>query len=170
LRRSRLRRSRRGSRPVTSFPFTCCRRCADGLVGNLDPETITFDLVRRHVAGIVTVAEERIAAALAKLVAEERVIAEGAAATAVAGVLDGRLPLEGRQSRGDSVGLEYRSAQVARVDLGRLAAQRQKNIPVLLWERLQCIELPRIADAETRNVTSSAPAPIAVPMSNSSTR
>ncbi len=51
---------------------------ADGLVGNLDPETITFDLVRRHVAGIVTVAEEQIASAIAKLVAEERVIAEGA--------------------------------------------------------------------------------------------
>ena len=70
---------------------------ADGLVGNLDPETITFDLVRRHVAGIVTVAEEGIATALAKLVAEERVIAEGAAATAVAGVLGGRLPIEGRR-------------------------------------------------------------------------
>jgi threonine dehydratase len=70
---------------------------ADGLVGNLDPETITFDLVRRHVAGIVTVPEPQIAAAIAKLVAEERLIAEGAAATAVAAVLGGRLPLEGRR-------------------------------------------------------------------------
>ena len=35
---------------------------ADGLVGNLDPETITFDLVRRNVAGIATVAEGRSAA------------------------------------------------------------------------------------------------------------
>ena len=31
---------------------------ADGLAGNLDPETITFDLVRQHVAGIATVAED----------------------------------------------------------------------------------------------------------------
>jgi threonine dehydratase len=69
---------------------------ADGLVGNLDPETITFDLVRRHVAGIVTVPEAQIATAIAKLVAEERVIAEGASAAAVAAVLGGRLPLEGR--------------------------------------------------------------------------
>ena len=60
---------------------------ADGLVGNLDPATITFDLVRRLVAGIVTVGEEPIAAAVAQLVFEERAIAEGAAATAVAGVL-----------------------------------------------------------------------------------
>ena len=70
---------------------------ADGLVGNLDPDTITFDLVRRHVAGIVTVTEEQIASAVAKLVAEERVIAEGAAATAVAAVLGGRLPIAGRR-------------------------------------------------------------------------
>jgi threonine dehydratase len=70
---------------------------ADGLVGNLDPDTITFDLVRRHVAGIVTVTEEAIASALAKLVEEERLIAEGAAATAVAGVLGGRLPIAGRR-------------------------------------------------------------------------
>jgi len=70
---------------------------ADGLVGNLDPGTITFDLVRRHVAGIVTVREERIAGAVAQLVAEERAIAEGAAATAVAGVLEGQLPLAGRR-------------------------------------------------------------------------
>ena len=70
---------------------------ADGLVGNLDPSTITFDLVRRLVAGIVTVGEEPIAGAVAQLVLEERAIAEGAAATAVAGVLGGGLPLAGRR-------------------------------------------------------------------------
>ena len=90
---------------------------ADGLVGNLDPETITFDLVRRHVAGIVTVAEEQIASAIAKLVAEERVIAEGASATAVAAVPRRSATARGSESRGDSVGFEYRSAQAARVDL-----------------------------------------------------
>jgi threonine dehydratase len=70
---------------------------ADGLVGNLDPETITFDLVRRHVAGIVTVTEKAIASAIAKLIAEERAIAEGAAATAVAAILGGALPIAGRK-------------------------------------------------------------------------
>jgi threonine dehydratase len=67
---------------------------ADGLAGNLDPDTITFDLVRTHVSGIVTVSEEEIRDAIAGLVVEERLIAEGAAAAAVAGVLSGRLPLE----------------------------------------------------------------------------
>jgi threonine dehydratase len=70
---------------------------ADGLAGNLDPETITFDLVRRHVAGIATVSEPEIADAVRALVAEERVIAEGAAATAVAAVLGGKVPLRGRR-------------------------------------------------------------------------
>jgi threonine dehydratase len=71
---------------------------ADGLAGNLDPETITFDLVRRHVAGIVTVWEEEIRQAIAGLIREERLIAEGAAATAVAGVLAERLDLSGRRT------------------------------------------------------------------------
>lgn len=78
-------------------PIRVLPSLADGLVGNLDPETITFDLVRQHVAGIVTVDEGTIATAMSKLVAEERLIAEGAAATAVAGVLAGRLPIEGRK-------------------------------------------------------------------------
>jgi threonine dehydratase len=70
---------------------------ADGLTGNLDPETITFDLVRRLTAGIVTVSEPAIADAVKALVAEERVIAEGAAATAVAAVLGGKVPVRGRR-------------------------------------------------------------------------
>jgi threonine dehydratase len=64
---------------------------ADGLAGNLDPDTMTFDLVRRHAAGLVTVTEKEISEAIAALVAEERLIAEGAAAAAVAGVLSGRI-------------------------------------------------------------------------------
>jgi threonine dehydratase len=78
-------------------PIQVLPSLADGLVGNLDPETITFELVRRHAAGIVTVSEPEIAAAIPKLIAEERAIAEGAAATAVAAVLGDRLPLAGRR-------------------------------------------------------------------------
>ena len=71
---------------------------ADGLTGNLDPETITFDLVRQHVAGIATVAEAQIESAVGQLAALERLIAEGAAAVAVAGVVNGRVPLAGRRT------------------------------------------------------------------------
>ena len=65
---------------------------ADGLAGNLDPETMTFDLVRRHVAAIVTVNETEIAEAIAGLYVEEQLVAEAAAAVAVAGLLSGRIP------------------------------------------------------------------------------
>ena len=71
---------------------------ADGLVGNLDPDTITFDLVRRHAAGIATVAEDAVARAIGQLVREERLIAEGAAAVAIAGIATGRVPLAGKRT------------------------------------------------------------------------
>jgi threonine dehydratase len=71
---------------------------ADGLAGNLDPGTITFDLVRQHVAGIATVTESQVARAIGQLAASERLIAEGAAAVGVAGVVNGRVPLAGRRT------------------------------------------------------------------------
>jgi threonine dehydratase len=69
---------------------------ADGLAGNLDPDTITFDLVRELVKGIVTVSEEDLRDAMRGLVAEEALAVEGAAAAAVAGVLSGRIAVKGR--------------------------------------------------------------------------
>jgi threonine dehydratase len=60
---------------------------ADGLAGNLDPETMTFDIVRRLVAQIAVVSEEQIRAAIRGVALEERLIAEGAAATGVAALL-----------------------------------------------------------------------------------
>ena len=69
---------------------------ADGLVGNLDPGSVTFELVREHVAGIATVDEEHVAQSLRRLVSEERLIAEGAAAVAVAALVQQRVPLNGR--------------------------------------------------------------------------
>lgn len=70
---------------------------ADGLAGNMDPETITFDLVRRYVRRIVVVSEDELGAAIGAIVREERLIAEGAAATGVAAVLSGSLDLRGRR-------------------------------------------------------------------------
>ena len=63
---------------------------ADGLAGNLDPDTITFEIVRRRVGRIALVSEDEIRRAISMLVAEERLLAEGAAATAVAAVLAAR--------------------------------------------------------------------------------
>ena len=62
---------------------------ADGLAGNMDPETITFDLVRRYVDRVVLAPERAIEDAVRELVTREHLIAEGAGATAVAALVHG---------------------------------------------------------------------------------
>lgn len=59
---------------------------ADGLAGNLDPDTITFDIVRHLVERIVVVGEHDLRDAVRQLVSRERLVVEGAAAAAVAAV------------------------------------------------------------------------------------
>jgi threonine dehydratase len=69
---------------------------ADGLAGNMDPESITFDLVKRFVDRTILASEAAIAGAMRGLFEEERLVAEGAGATAAAALLSG-LPVEGRR-------------------------------------------------------------------------
>jgi threonine dehydratase len=69
---------------------------ADGLAGNMDPDTITFDMVRRTIDHIALVSEEELAAGIRGLAAEEHLIAEGAGIAGVAGATSGRLDLRGR--------------------------------------------------------------------------
>src|SRR5262249_41517868 len=66
---------------------------ADSLCGNLDPETVTFDMVRTLVSRMVLVSERDLHLAVAGLVREERVIAEAGAAAGVAAALNGSLDL-----------------------------------------------------------------------------
>jgi len=70
---------------------------ADGLGGNADPETITFELIQRYVDRIVTVSEEDLAAAIVGLVDKEHLIAEGAGAAASAAILSTRVEVSGRK-------------------------------------------------------------------------
>jgi threonine dehydratase len=92
---------------------------ADGLAGNLDPDTITFEVVRTRVAEIVTVSEEEIREAVAGLFSEERLIAEGAAGVAVAGVLARRLDLRGRR-----IAVVLSGANIDAGTLGRIIESR----------------------------------------------
>ena len=62
---------------------------ADGLVGNLEPGSMTFDLVRRYVDRLMSVTEEDLRRAIRGLGHEEHLIAEGAGAAATAAVLAG---------------------------------------------------------------------------------
>ena len=86
---------------------------ADGLGGNMDPDTITFEIVQRYVDEIVTVTEPELADALRGLAGEDHVVAEGAGAAAPAAVLAGTVP-----------GTDHTAALVtgSNIDLARLRA------------------------------------------------
>lgn len=71
---------------------------ADGLAGNLDPETVTFDIVKRLVSAVVLIGEPALAQAVGGVAREERLIAEGAGAAGVAAVLSGQKRFAGRRT------------------------------------------------------------------------
>lgn len=68
---------------------------ADGLTGNLDPDTITLDIVRELVDEIVVVEENELRDALAGVVTKEHLVVEGAAAAGPAALLSGKIQAEG---------------------------------------------------------------------------
>jgi threonine dehydratase len=70
---------------------------ADGLAGNLDPETVTFDIVRRLVPTIVVVTEDQLRQAIAGTVDREKLVVEGAGAAAIAAILSRRLDVRDRR-------------------------------------------------------------------------
>lgn len=78
---------------VTPVPVS--ETLADGLAGNMEPESQTFGLVRDLVDAVALVAESSIETAMRNLLFRERVLSEGAGATAVAALLQGGLGLDG---------------------------------------------------------------------------
>jgi threonine dehydratase len=70
---------------------------ADGLTGNLDPDSPTFDIVRAHVRRIAVVAEDDLREAICGAAHHERLIVEGAAAAALAAVATCKLDVSGRK-------------------------------------------------------------------------
>jgi threonine dehydratase len=73
------------------------RTLADGVSGNLDPDTPTFDIVRQRVARIGVVSEEELISAMRGAAHHERLIVEGAAAVALAAIASRKLDLAGRK-------------------------------------------------------------------------
>ena len=63
---------------------------ADGLHGNIEPGSVTFELVRDHVDDVVTVTEDELAAAMRFLVFTHGLVVEGAGAAAVAAIRAGK--------------------------------------------------------------------------------
>ena len=79
-------------------PIDVGETIADGLSGNLDPDSPTFALVRDLVQQVVVVSEQATTDAIRFVAAEERLIVEGAAAVAVAAVLSGRIDIRGKRA------------------------------------------------------------------------
>ena len=70
---------------------------ADGLAGNLDPDAVTFDVVRQLVETIVVVSEAAVAEGITRAIAHERLVVEGAGAAAIAAVQSRALDVRGRR-------------------------------------------------------------------------
>ena len=97
-----------GAEAEASHPFTESRAAgriveievlptlADGLAGNMDPDTITFDIVQSLVPEIALVSEAEIRDAMRGIVRHEHVIGEGAAAVGVAAVAAGKIKARGK--------------------------------------------------------------------------
>ncbi|MBR4845753.1 MAG: threonine ammonia-lyase [Bacteroidaceae bacterium] len=69
---------------------------ADGIAVK-EPGINTFDFCRRYVDDIVTVSDDEIAAAILDLIEQQKVVAEGAGAVAVAAAMFNKVPIKGKK-------------------------------------------------------------------------
>jgi threonine dehydratase len=69
---------------------------ADGLIGNLEPGTVTVALISRYVGRLVSVTEHQIIDAIRYLASAHGVIAEGSGAAPVAAIMSGEVPVTGQ--------------------------------------------------------------------------
>lgn len=69
----------------------------DGLVGNPDPDTITWPYIRQLVDRIALVSEADLERALVGLVSHEHLVTEGAGAAATAALVARRIEVDGRR-------------------------------------------------------------------------
>lgn len=69
---------------------------ADGIAVK-EPGDLTFDLCEKYVDEIVTVNDDEIAAAILALIEKQKLVAEGAGATAVAAAMFDKLPVDGKK-------------------------------------------------------------------------
>lgn len=69
---------------------------ADGMAGNIEPGSVTIELISRYVDELVTVTDLQIRDAIRFLAAERGIVAEGAGAAAVAAVTAGQVEPSGQ--------------------------------------------------------------------------
>jgi threonine dehydratase len=64
---------------------------ADGLAGNLEPGSITFDLIRTHVTDLIDVSEPELAEAVRFAARDHGLVIEGSAGAGIAALQSGRV-------------------------------------------------------------------------------
>jgi threonine dehydratase len=69
---------------------------ADGLAGNIEPNSITWEIISRRADELHAISEDELEAAVRQLVVESGTVAEGAGAVATAALLAGRVEPRGR--------------------------------------------------------------------------
>jgi threonine dehydratase len=76
--------------------LTCVSTFADGIAVK-SPGIEAYKYCARYVDGIVTVSDDEIATAILTLMEQQKLVAEGAGAAAVAGAMFQKLPIEGKK-------------------------------------------------------------------------
>ena len=64
---------------------------ADGIQGNIDLQTITFEIICKYIDDVVLVSEESIRAAMGHLLYREKLLTEGSAAATLAAAVEGKV-------------------------------------------------------------------------------
>lgn len=64
---------------------------ADGLAGNIEPDSITFPIIEHLIDGMILVSEDSLRNAIRRVAREDHIMIEGSAAAAVAALDDARL-------------------------------------------------------------------------------
>ncbi|MCL1990386.1 MAG: threonine ammonia-lyase [Defluviitaleaceae bacterium] len=108
---------------------------ADGIAVKT-PGVQTLALVKQHVDAIVTVTEDEIATAILTLMEKQKLVAEGAGATAVAALLFNKLPVAGKRVvaivSGGNIDVNILSRVITR---GLITSGRQHTLEIALEDK-----------------------------------
>lgn len=108
---------------------------ADGIAVK-QPGENTFALVREYVDEIVLVSDDEVASAILALLEKQKMIAEGAGATAVAAVMSGKLPVQGQRVVAVVSGGNIDVTSLSRViDRGLLNSGRSASLLIELIDK-----------------------------------
>jgi threonine dehydratase len=114
---------------------------ADGIAVKR-PGNLTFDLVSKYVDEIVTVTDDEVATAVLALIEQQKLIAEGAGAVAVAAAMFNKVDIKGKKAvcliSGGNIDVNILSRVITR---GLLKAGRFVNLCVALTDKPGQLEL-----------------------------